>query len=539
VKVRPADAPPAAQAAEISAARNEFEAFQVIIHGGGSGVTGVTATASSLLGPSRASIPASEVMLYREGLYNAVYASNTDGATGLWPDPLIPAVDAYFKESRNAFPFDVPANENRGIWVEVFVPLGTPAGVYQGTVTVSGTGLPAADVLVRLQVRGFDLPSTATLKSAFGTSWDGGCLAHLGSYNACGEGGVASYLAMYSRAALDHRVSLSGATYGGDRNDNWGFFDTYFGPQLDGKAKTRLIKARQTTATFNENDVSKLKLWRDHFARKGWLDRLFHYICDEPPAGCSFGSIPGKSEPAHASGVKTLVTTDIEHINANRLGDAIDIAVPIINYMYGPDGQLHRSEYDAFLALSPAKEVWMYQSCMSHGCAPTTDPYFTGWPSYMIDASGVQNRAMEWFSFEFDTTGELYFQTTHKLATAWDDQWDFHGNGDGTLFYPGTPARIGGKNHIPIESIRLKLIRDGMEDYEYLHRLCELGDCALARSVAHALFPAPFQVTGVSPEAVYAARGTVADRIEQLLIQKPDANSGRVPVPRGTRGRPR
>ncbi len=41
------------------------------------------------------------------------------------------------------------------------------------------------------------------------------------------------------------------------------------------------------------------------------------------------------------------------------------------------------------------------------------------------------------------------------------------GNGDGTLFYPGMPARIGGKSDIPVESIRLKLIREGLEDYEY------------------------------------------------------------------------
>ena len=33
----------------------------------------------------------------------------------------------------------------------------------------------------------------------------------------------------------------------------------------------------------------------------------------------------------------------------------------------------------------------------------------------------------------------------------------FGGNGDGTLFYPGLPAKIGGHTEIPIDSIRLKL----------------------------------------------------------------------------------
>ena len=36
-------------------------------------------------------------------------------------------------------------------------------------------------------------------------------------------------------------------------------------------------------------------------------------------------------------------------------------------------------------------------------------------------------------------------------------------NGEGMLFYPGEDAGIDG----PIASIRLKNLRDGMEDYEY------------------------------------------------------------------------
>ncbi|HLG23094.1 MAG TPA: hypothetical protein VI382_09780, partial [Candidatus Manganitrophaceae bacterium] len=34
--------------------------------------------------------------------------------------------------------------------------------------------------------------------------------------------------------------------------------------------------------------------------------------------------------------------------------------------------------------------------------------------------------------------------------------------------YPGRPDQVGGTHHIPIESIRLKMIREGLEDYEYL-----------------------------------------------------------------------
>src|SRR5262249_24393519 len=123
LKIHPADAPPTAISAEIHAAQNEFEAFQVVVSGP---ATGVTATPPTLVGPNGPTIPAGEVALYREGYQNITTPSNTEGGTGLWPDPLIPDVDEVANEKRNAFPFDVPSGEHRVIWVEVHVPQGQP-----------------------------------------------------------------------------------------------------------------------------------------------------------------------------------------------------------------------------------------------------------------------------------------------------------------------------------------------------------------------------------------------------------------------------
>jgi hypothetical protein len=57
--------------------------------------------------------------------------------------------------------------------------------------------------------------------------------------------------------------------------------------------------------------------------------------------------------------------------------------------------------------------------------------------------------------------------------SSWDTQWLAGGNGDGSLTYPGRPEKIGGdaESFIPIASLRLKLIRDGYEDLEYMHLL--------------------------------------------------------------------
>jgi hypothetical protein len=53
---------------------------------------------------------------------------------------------------------------------------------------------------------------------------------------------------------------------------------------------------------------------------------------------------------------------------------------------------------------------------------------------------------------------------------AWDQLLVAGGNGEGTLWYPGRPDKIGGRTHVPVASVRLKLIREGQEDYEYLLR---------------------------------------------------------------------
>jgi MYXO-CTERM domain-containing protein len=208
--------------------------------------------------------------------------------------------------------------------------------------------------------------------------------------------------------------------------------------------------------------------------------------------------------------------------------------VPVINYLHDKPGATfpgdQRAKYDAFLAGSSRRELWGYQSCMSHGCGGTvdfgnpsaSDDYFTGWPSYMIDASGVRNRAMQWLAFRYRLAGELYYEVTQAYGhDPWTNQWDFSGNGDGTLFYPGTPAKIGGTTHVPVASIRLKLIREGMEDYEYLKLLSDAGDDALAREIAAGLFPNPYS-TEVAPAALMAARERIARRIAELAPTEPE-----------------
>ena len=198
-----------------------------------------------------------------------------------------------------------------------------------------------------------------------------------------------------------------------------------------------------------------------------------------------------------------------------------------------------RASYTPWLASSPQKKMWIYQACDSDGCNSVGNATQSGWPTHMIDAPATQNRAMEWQAWRQKAGGELYYDTTYAFARgdAWTSQYYYGGNGDGTLFYPGTPAKIGGSTDVPIASLRLKLIREGMEDYEYFKALADAGDPAMADSEAAALSPAAYQ-NETDPAKIDAARHRIALRIEQLTGQTPPPMSGASASSGGQNGSP-
>ena len=530
-KFRPDHPLPTERIASIEAARNEIESFQIVIQGGSAGRTVQAATVMALSGPGGATINTGQLHVYRLGWFDVPAASNQEGAAGRWPDPLIPDIDVFYQQKRNAFPMVVPAGEIGVVWVDVVVPADAAPGQYSGSVALSVGGEQVA-APVKLRVRNFVLPSTPTLRTAFAGPEIGACLAHHGSYEACGDDiggsgddGVEHYQTLYARALLNHRISAENVIYYGPPlvHQDFSHFDAVYGPLLGGTAPTLLPGARLTTVRIRTSETQWVRAWRDHFQQRGYTATLFDYTCDEPPAGCAWSSIAPGAAPVRAGGVPSLVTTDFVSASDNAVLSSIDILVPLMNWMRpttaNQPNYTPRSAYDAWLAADDKRALWWYQSCISHGCGDGCGDGTgsTGYPpSYVIDTLAIQNRAMEWFTFSDDISGELYFQTAHQLETAWDDQCAFDGAGDGTLFYPGTPARVGGSRHIPIASVRLKHIRDGVEDYELLHLVKQLGDEAFAKQIAGDLFSNKDDVR-VEPEALFEARRKLADRVEQLM----------------------
>ncbi|MFY0566852.1 hypothetical protein ACN28E_23835 [Archangium lansingense] len=499
-KVRPNTAPGSSPRVQLFAARNEFVSFQVGLYGGETGWSGVRASLPALEGPSR--IEGKNLVLYRETLLSITKPTTPYTEVGEWPDGLVPDVDETVGEHRQAFPMDVPARESRALWVDVLVPMDAPPGEYHGTVEVVGGGY-FARVDVSLTVVDWVMPSTPSLRTNFLVWTPAVCQAFTGQRE-CAREDLLRLLSYLQKLGLEHRLTFT-SRFEPHNVLDWSSFDAGWAPFLAGTEPLRLPGARMTGVLYaGPLTPESLSDFSAQAGARGWLPLTFNFVGDEPPWGLTF-----EEARAHATlskqtapEMRTMVTiTSLTELEWQQMTDIIDIAAVMVNFLYKPhtprslsaEDRLARSE--AFLRL-PNRELWLYQSCMSHGCGGPTPENLPGqgWPSYMVDRPAAKARGMQWVAFLEGATGEHYYEVAMKLSTAWTDQNAFGGNGDGTLIYPGTVPMVGGTTEVPLPSMRLKLIRQGIQDYEWLKLVSDQGDRAFAMEVAREVVPAPWRV---------------------------------------------
>ena len=120
----------------MSAAGNEFEPFQIILKSQSADIADVDLDVTDLRNSGNHVLSKSNITTYFERYLDLNKPSSIDGGDGEWPDPLIPRIDRYAKERRNAFPFRLLRGRNQPLWIEVYIPPNTPAGIYKGQVKV-------------------------------------------------------------------------------------------------------------------------------------------------------------------------------------------------------------------------------------------------------------------------------------------------------------------------------------------------------------------------------------------------------------------
>jgi len=533
-KVLPSARPPEGQAAAIGLelAGADCAGAQVVISAD-EGLQGLTAEAAPLEGAG-ASIA---VSIARVATIQLIRPSGPEGRAGEWPDALIPTRDALFGEARKAFPIDLAARRAQAIFVEACTQAGAAAGRYSGNVRLVWTQAgkaASATIAISARVRAFDLPATPPLVTAFGFS---------GYSAAKGHGLPASMNAeltrRYDLLALRRGLTLFGGTQdapshrikGDEVTIDWRDYDAEVAPFLDGTAlksgaRWSAVELREPGKLTRAQRRSYRKAWMAHFEQRGWLDRLFVYVHDEP-AEKLFGKVESKAAEVRADLPKArrLVTTAV----SEKL-PSVDLWTPLLNCFEPGSGDTcprpaTRDRYAP--ALRGGAKLWWYQSCASHGCdkEPATDRAYLGWPSYAIDADATGARAMATLAYAHSIAGELYYNVvmSYEGTDPWSDPWQFGGNGDGTLYYPGTPARIGGSKDVPVETLRLIEIARGLGDHAALSLVSQLGDADLARREANQLAPS-IRNYSRDPAAYSGMRSRLYDRIEALMaLRKPRA----------------
>jgi hypothetical protein len=261
---------------------------------------------------------------------------------------------------------------------------------------------------------------------------------------------------------------------------DWDLFEEIAIPLFTGRLTPDRVPApavRFRESPFRDGspeDVAYLDRMIGRLVDEGLLERTIYYVADEPLLG-DYTSIVTEAERIQsiAPEIRTLVTEPY----TPALAQAIDIwcvdipfysiPVPLLP-VYGrgtglyPDFQISRSGPAYRREAGFGREFWMY-TCMS--------AQFLGYPNLFIDAPASAQRVIPWLLYLRNGSGMIHYHTTYAYADGndpWIDQHFFSANGDGTLLYPGRPDIDGYHRHGAIASLRLKLLRDGLEDIEYL-----------------------------------------------------------------------
>ncbi len=550
-KVSRRRAVPAATGAALrmAAARNDFEAVQLVVRPE-EALRGLTVRAGDLRGADGAAIPADAIRVLRVRYVTVRIPTDKTGVADDWPDPLPP-----FER-----PIDVPAGVNQPIWILVHVPEAAKAGDYEAMIRLEAQGWSAA-VPLRLHVWGFTLPKTPFTESAFGMSMGTAYRYH----GVTEEKDKRDLFEKYMQSFADHRISpynptpLDPIEYKFPRQgdgvraevrfdrfdramqeavDRWHItsFNVHLpgmgGGTFDSRHEGEIAGHRAGTPEYEALFASVGRQLVSHLREKGWLDKAYVYWFDEPePKDYDFVRQGMARLKKHAPGLRRMLTEEPHE----ALFGAVDLWCPVTPSYNHEIAEKRRALGEQF---------WWYV------CCGPKEPFCT----LFIDHPATELRVWLWQTWQRKIRGILIWETLWwTSSTAFPDSLQdpykdpmsyqtgygakpgekkYWGNGDGRFLYPPEANVVsGGKTPVlegPVSSLRWEMLREGVEDVDYLHLLADAirvnrvrADAETLRR-ASALLDVPPTITRSmteftsDPTPIYERRAAVAEMIERL-----------------------
>ena len=477
-------------AIKISCANNESETLQLVF--ASKTESKIDFQISDLVNQNNNTFSAKNIEPFLLEYVQIEHCSDYFGKRGFWPDPTV-------KLTHNNI--NLSTEKITPLWIKFTVPQGTPAGVYRGKLTISKDG-GTSQIPVELRVFGFALPQKPTLRSAFGIS-----SFQASRYfknpkkvskriesdlqNALAQAKISPYNSVIASPDFKFVYPDNDKTKTPEVVFDWTRFDNDVSEQIQkNNVNAMCIKIQGIGGgNFRRHIPGKIKEIADgdprfdsvladylgqidkHIVAKGWQNLFYTYTFDEPEKhNYPFVIKELQKIKKHAPHLKIMLTEQ----PVKELAGLVDIWCPISN------------EFSYKFASERKKlgdEIWWYI------CTNPRAPY----ACLFIDHAGVDLRTWLWQTFKYDIDGILIWSTTFThSATAypntlqnpyqdpmsWADVYVLPrgtkrawGNGDGRFFYPPISTKDGSKaddNAQMVGTMRLDILRDGIEDYEYL-----------------------------------------------------------------------
>ncbi len=520
-------------AVEIKGAKNEIESFQVRVRTFGRNISVIHAEVTDLISKN-GRLNGKDIQVYREEFVMVRQSTpRSELPNGLYADPLIPIVAA--KESNNPFsgeplysfskqekdkpvisaiPVEIRAGKEQVFWVDVIIPKGIPAGEYTGFFEVSTYDKPFGaipkndgkvslsdnrnikmslvkkyQIPVTLTVWDFELPDKLSLRTSLETG-SGRIQQAVKAYGVADNTPEFREIEKgYYRLLSSNRISSPVPSWLLPERGPDGSLQA--DPQrtklLAGFIKEYNVADFQILSSVSHapgNEANFIRYHKELYAylkENGWADRAFLYIFDEPNTSEEYGEIVriGKLLRKSIPELKHMVVeqTYTQDADFPDISHYVDIWCPLFSFIDSASVQNR---------LNKGQEVWSYTALAQRSPdyhpqyqkVKELDPYY-----WSIDQPLISYRAPAWMNWKYGITGLLYWTMVYQSGqsvTGIMDPWynpvfhssGRHFNGEGYMIYPGTPCGING----PVPSVRLKNIRDSIEDYEYFSILESLSD---------------------------------------------------------------